>query len=341
MAPQIINIEAIQHYSQSFSEAATAEMGQVDGEALLKLCSVDQVNLLVVKNLYQNWEEELDQLKSPYFDYSANEVKVALTKLMNVLSRNIKIEKEHLMQLLALSVEQYILLAADPRTYFLDYFLPEEKESIDKTYLEKIQKFIKVNHQVLTQLLDKLKENNQTEISRTDYADRIKIIAAELKESFDPLANICQQLSRVSPIDESQIFTTIDKASTFTEEVRKEVTKADESEVISINQRFNQEKTSLNQRLQTEPKKTLADQHRDKKVVNLKESLTLNQQFMFIKELFLGDEVVFNQALDQLESCRSYHDATSLLKRSYSLKNQWDLESDVVKNFFEMLSRRY
>ncbi|MGI9542288.1 MAG: hypothetical protein ACR2MX_03460 [Cyclobacteriaceae bacterium] len=341
MGNQIINIEAIQEYSKSFSETVLRDVEQVNGAQLLKLCSVEQINLLMVKNLYQSWEEELDQLKSPYFDYKADDVKQALNNLMNVLSRNIKIDVEHLKPLLARSVEQFLVLAADPRAYFLEYFLAEEMQTIDKSYLEKIQKFIKVNHQILSQFLDKINDQNQTEISRTDYVDRIKIIIAELKESFDPLANICQQLSKVSPISEAQIFSTIDEVADLPAESKKEVTESDDREVISINQRFNQEKTSLNQRLKNEPKKTLADTHRDKKLANLKESLTLNQQFMFVKELFSGDEVVFNQALDHLESCSSYQDATNFLKRSYSFKNQWDLESNVVKNFFEILSRRY
>jgi len=335
----MIDLQGIKRYSESFATRMVAEVKEVNGEQLLKLCPVEQVNLLMAKNLYLNWEEELENLKSPHFNYQAEEVRSALNNLMNILSKNILIDKEHLKPLVAQAVSQLLILAADPRIYFLEHFLPPDKESIERIYLEKVQKFIKINHQVLTKLLDKIQESEKEKITRTDYEDRIKIVIAELKDSFDPLASICQQLSLFAPIEETQILITKKEAASAMQQDDEKA--REEAEEISINERFNRDKTPLNQRLMSEPKKTLAELHRDQKVDNLKESLTLNQQFMFIKELFSGDELKFTQALEKLESCNTYDEAHNLLERSYAHDNQWEMDSEPVSKFLEILSRRF
>ncbi len=47
-------------------------------DEIIHLTPVQQVNYFVLKELFQRWKSEINQLKSPYFDYDNDEVQASL-----------------------------------------------------------------------------------------------------------------------------------------------------------------------------------------------------------------------------------------------------------------------
>ena len=84
------------------------------------------------------------------------------------------------------------------------------------------------------------------------------------------------------------------------------------------------------------PRKTLADDLN--RIQSLKESLTINQKFMFTKMLFKGDFEAFVTAVDFIDSCATFSEATQFVEKTYP---DWDKESEEFAEFVELLEKRF
>ena len=86
-----INNEYINSYSEKFTVKIMDNYFQnksfIDGEGILNLSEIRQINLFVIKNLMVNWQKESENLKSAYFNYKSPEVKNALQDFLNTLSQ--------------------------------------------------------------------------------------------------------------------------------------------------------------------------------------------------------------------------------------------------------------
>ena len=86
------------------------------------------------------------------------------------------------------------------------------------------------------------------------------------------------------------------------------------------------------------PKPTLADNLANQKVTRLKESLTINQKFMFTKILFHGDFEIFTEAIDKLDRFDNLSQANRFLDDGYP---DWDKESEEYEEFIEIVQKRF
>jgi hypothetical protein len=83
---------------------------------------------------------------------------------------------------------------------------------------------------------------------------------------------------------------------------------------------------------------TLADNLAKQKTVKLKESLTINQKFMFTKILFHGDFEIFSEAIDKLDRLDNLTQAMKFIDDGYP---DWDIESEEYEEFIEILQNRF
>jgi hypothetical protein len=128
----------------------------INGDEIMSITEVKQLNLFIVKELYDSWHDENQKLKSPYFDYAKPEVKKALDEFMNILSRNISINKVNFQALLEKATKNTAELYLEPKNYFVEEMrnLPDFK--LDESWLKKNGKFFKDYNWVLRELLNRL-----------------------------------------------------------------------------------------------------------------------------------------------------------------------------------------
>jgi len=94
--------------------------------------------------------------------------------------------------------------------------------------------------------------------------------------------------------------------------------------------------TTINDRHTTEVRPTLADNF--KKIARIKDSLTINQKFMFTKVLFHGDFELFSQTVEDLDRQDNLKGAMRFLEENYE---EWDKESEEFHEFMELIEMRF
>lgn len=100
------------------------------------------------------------------------------------------------------------------------------------------------------------------------------------------------------------------------------------------------EESSLNDRLkktQTE----LGDTLKDSSIKDLRKAIGLNDRFAFINDLFRGDEAMYERSIKTINNFAIYPEAEYWIKRELKLKLGWDESLQVVKDFDQLVKRRF
>ena len=136
------------------------------------------------------------------------------------------------------------------------------------------------------------------------------------------------QINLIDAIEEQNEILTKEK-DTVVEE--KEVTNipTDDSTPLSINDKFaEQTETSLAQKLSLKP------------IEKLKEAIALNEKFLYINDLFEGDNMPYNDAIEKYDNFNSIDEANTYTEELIATYN-WDKSNKSVTNFLTLIERRY
>ena len=97
---------------------------------------------------------------------------------------------------------------------------------------------------------------------------------------------------------------------------------------------------SLNDRLK-EIKIELSDKLTDAPIKDLKKAIGINDRFLFINELFRGDEAMYESSIKTIQNFSILAEAEYWIRRELKVKIGW-LDSDpIVKQFDQLVRRRF
>jgi hypothetical protein len=323
-----INYKGILDYSRDFTEKVVEQTflrkDKITGEEIMSLTDIQQVNLFILMNLFRTWKDEVNKIKSPYFDYKNKDVQQALENLMNVVSRNILIAKADFKPIMVKSVQQTLLLIFSPYDFYSSEFFSQPWTLKD---LKESSKFVKVNSFLLrTVIIEAAKQN-------LDVLDQVKALqilnetTKNTQETPEEFESYIKKFSAVKPLDVAQLYSKKEKETAPAEKGKKPSIKSD---FATVNDQFLKE-----------PTPSLADLHLKVKIENIKNYITINQRFMFINDLFDNNPAEFNAAVDELENKRTFDEALEYLKKNYGDKYGWDVESETLVEFLDVVSKRY
>lgn len=324
-----INLKSVDQYAQQYAEQLSnsffSKKNKISGPEILQLSSVKQVNLFVLRDLLIAWKKESEKLKSPYFDYDAREVNEALVAFQNTLSNHILIAKDHFLPLLVRAVSQTIYLILDPYDFYSDTLDKTEGIPLVTADLKSEVKYIKINKAPLEKLVTRLEEKKLVTISGNEAFAILDQILEEVNftpEEVDPHLQLFHEIVplKVENFYESKVLTPPPVAS--------------KPEIITA---ANIQKT-VSTTVQKETKQTLADDLAKKKIILLKQNLTINQKFMFTKILFHGDFEIFSETIDKLDRFDNYAQAMRYIDEAYP---HWDRESEEYQEFIELIEKRF
>ena len=146
MIKEKLNPTFISQYKTVFSEQLIAqafkEKEMLTGKEILNISPIKQLNLFIIKSLFERWQEEIKKIESPYFDYHAPEVKVMISKFMNVLSQNISVNAENLKPIIVKAVEDLIVLNFDPATYLDNEIRKRPELLFKKKFIPQFAKYL-------------------------------------------------------------------------------------------------------------------------------------------------------------------------------------------------------
>ncbi|CAD5268428.1 MULTISPECIES: hypothetical protein [unclassified Imperialibacter] len=114
-----------------------------------------------------------------------------------------------------------------------------------------------------------------------------------------------------------------------------------EPDAAPLNKQFSSEKTPLHEQLKADQRPSLAEVHQSQKIDSIAGSITVNQRYMFVNELFDGDSDVFLAAMKKVEGCDSFDDAVELLIQTYSKKLEWDMNAPEVKELLKIVFKKF
>lgn len=168
-------------------------------------------------------------------------------------------------------------------------------------------------------MLDSLREpSNQTNL--LDAIEQTEEPKLEVVEQV-PESNLIKEKEEVKEV-------IVEEKEEIIEDKKED--KLEKSEGKSINETFStqQEQESLAQKLSRKP------------ISDLTVAIGLNQKFLFMNDLFEGENNLYKEAINALNNFKSYFEADEYI-HVLSSRHNWDSTSKSVKDLIELVERRY
>lgn len=334
----------MESYSRAFAEKLCNEFfasnEAIRGEQILRVSAVEQVNLFVIKILLDKWKDESQKLKNPYFNYESHEVKEALKNVLDILSRNIYIRKEFFKPLLEKAVFDSLYLLLSPEGFFKNNFI--DKSDIKLSELKESEKYYKINKPILQGVISSMEKEGKETISSTAF---ISYISSYIKQNPADVDQIQKHVEHFSSILKLDLNMGTAQSETISISATKEIKQPPQQQLtlndIMLNEKFGEEKLTVNDLLRNAQSKTLADKIGKSKIETIKGAISLSQKFLFINALFKGENLEYENALSEIDKSLNYDAALEFLSQSYAKKYNWDFNQHEVKEFVEIVERKF
>jgi hypothetical protein len=321
-----INFISLNKYSeklaQNFADTYfSTKVTYVTGNQILKFTKIEIVNLFAIKILFEKWKTELDAIKSPYFNYGNEEVKEALAAFMAVLSKNIQVNVEHFIPLLTEAIVHSLFFILSPLTFLKENVLDEEK-NIPNGDLKDLQKYFRVHKSLVNGIFTQLIASNPPMHKRVEMAENIY---KDYSSKADNAELLLAMFGDVVPIKLSDLV--------FIEEkpipVKVDIVETKQAPVPITLADF------------APAEESHSEKNKKNKILDFKSALSINQRYMFVKELFQNKQEEFDAALKGIEECKTYEDAINFLVDKYGNVNNWDTDKEEVAELFELISKKF
>ncbi|WP_020596681.1 hypothetical protein [Spirosoma panaciterrae] len=414
------NANALTEYSKTYARRIAADFYQqhttINGQQIMSLTPISQINLFIISSLSDKWQADAEKFRSPYFDFTNEEVQEALQNFMNVVSQYISVRREHLEPLLADAVRRTIIMIFDPRAYFDDVLRSQPDFTVTAAAMKQITRYTKINQFIPTYItqrmngksfiyvnqaliyLDEALTQKGSELEPYDkfvalFSEKLpmsvstllrshvhdSLLATPTRSFFDtatessippaPLVPVesvpeseappavAPQPDPTPDADRSETGSTAGpmflSGSSGPEPVAP-ISQPSQLETGAISPPTTTEvkpiavpndvpatlNDTLRETVTTEPA-TVAETFHRAPIESVARSISLNQKFRFINQLFNGNANAYNQAVDEIDKLSNYGEALDLISYRYASQYMWDMSSDEVSELVEILKRRF
>lgn len=376
-----INSNYVENYAREFGGLVCADYFQtkkyMTGQDIITLTPSIQVNFFIIKILFETWQLEIEKLKSsPFFDYRDKAVHESLREFANLLSRTIKIERQHFEPLLVQAVKESISLAVNPLDFF-KYEIAKVKDQDVNQFLKDNKKYIKWHNTLIASLIDRAGLQHTREAYTKALENNFLSQKANL-ESYKSLLNSMGQIKfldfdLLTPAQEEQVDETPNRLPqpiqepTVTESFFEQLEET--SAPLPIRKPVSGQEPEMEDGVLVEDDLKDLPSERKFKPVNIEnridpleawnrleneqysvmkgtikdlaESVGLNQRFMFTKELFDGNPDLLKHALRSIDECKTFVEAIELLNERYVGELGWNRNSEIVDEFVQLIFRKF
>jgi len=373
-----INKKSLENYSYKLSSILInnyfEEFVYIEGKNILHFSQIRQINLLIIKVLFDKWQTEAQKLRSPYFDYENKDVKIALQDFLNTLSQYIKVSKEDFIPLVEEAIEKAIYLIIDPVQFLEQECDAYGNQMIKSTDFKKLDRYLYFNKDIFklfqkhletkniyelsgeraVEIFQRLLEKNQNVLADigallANFNEILELnleqlIEGDTEEVIEKMPKSFPQTAESTDFSKTQPLTSLPEDFSFDKKQTIETVDIEiEEEVKSSNtQEENAEPSTLNDAFVGEKnKESLLEKLQQAKLNNLRSAISLNQRYLFINQLFGGDKDSFETAIKELENCQSLEEARSLVHRKYSAEYAWESDGEAVQSFWKLLERKF
>ncbi|WBA41686.1 hypothetical protein [Hymenobacter canadensis] len=190
---------AAQLCDQHFGARPTATL---DGPAVLRFTPIRQINLFVVQQLLAQWTQEMARLRSPYFDFEADDVRQALTQFMNTLSRRIKLARPTFEPLLARAVTDTLSVLLNPADTFEQKLLGTQPAATPEQLRDALR-YLDVDKLFYQDFLESLPAG--TPHDRETLLKRFALYQEANYKHHQPLEKLVAEFNELLPLTEDEL----------------------------------------------------------------------------------------------------------------------------------------
>jgi hypothetical protein len=103
-------------------------------------------------------------------------------------------------------------------------------------------------------------------------------------------------------------------------------------------EKYSKNQTFINELLaQGYQKKDISTLMQSKSIKNIASSIGVNERFLFVKELFSGDDDTYTKTITILDNSANFNEAFTYIHSTFS----WDLENDAAQKLLDLVRRRF
>ena len=168
---------------------------------------------------------------------------------------------------------------------------------------EKVIEILQVDEKAIEEELEQIKRNAEAVNSMGTFA-RPRYV-------YDPVEDV-PTLSHQTPLQKSSPGN-IENAFEYAE----------------LNDRLKEAKTEISEKLTEAP------------IKDLKKAIGINDRFLFINELFRGDEAMYERSIKTIQNFSIFAEAEFWIRRELKVKIGWHDNHPVVKQFDQLIRRRF
>lgn len=107
-----------------------------------------------------------------------------------------------------------------------------------------------------------------------------------------------------------------------------------------LNDAIGQTGASLNDKLKTE-KTELAEVLTEAPIRDLKKGIGINDRYVFLNELFRGDDAMYERSIKTINGFRILAEAEYWIERELKVKVGWDDSKPTTQHFYQLVKRRF
>lgn len=172
-------------------------------------------------------------------------------------------------------------------------------------------------------------EIKTVEVLQVDEAE-IEAELEEIKRNAEAMQKISIQNKPHIIIDSEVDIPTLTHQQPKQEEEKKEINDtAGNNIAASLNEKLKQSKIDLGDTLTEVP------------IRDLRKAIGVNDRFLFINELFRGDEVAYERSIKTINSFSIFPEAEYWIQRELKVKNGWNDANEIVQQFYQLVKRRF
>ena len=113
-----------------------------------------------------------------------------------------------------------------------------------------------------------------------------------------------------------------------------------QQQVRELNEIMRTSEASLNDKLKEE-RIEVGHILTDSPIRDLKKAIGVNDRYLFISELFRGDEIMYERSIKTINAFRIFAEAEYWIERELKVKLGWDENRQTTRHFHQLVKRRF
>jgi len=196
----------------------------------------------------------------------------------------------------------------------------------------------------------KLPETIKEEVQKIEP---VKEVEEPVEASLEPTEEIQEKVIEVLQVNEKEIEEELNEIKKNAEAINKLSTHArpviefDPVEDVptlthqtALKFEDRADDNSLNSKLK-ESKKEVSELLTDTPIKDLKKAIGINDRYLYINELFRGDEAMYERSIKTINNFSIFAEAEFWIRRELKVKMGWKDDDPTVKQFDQLIRRRF